>query len=280
MKASLGLLVDSKDDEEIPVGVKIIHAPEAWQYSQGAGARLFLFDTGVDTSHEDLRISDSQSFCSDEHDPLDHNGHGTETAGIICAPKNGRGIIGVAPEVSLISLKVLNSGGSGTIDDIKTAIAWCLKQVQESDVLCLNFGTVREPDPQFQDAVLALANSGAIVVTGPAAERNGSSIFPGNCKGVISVAPIDRHRTYVGDVSCWDGFMKTTKLGGGYVRDILPDWPTVLVAGTAALVKGIRPHMNVDDLRKLLQSTSESFPDIEPVKQVNAFLAIKKALTQ
>jgi subtilisin family serine protease len=83
--------------------------------------RVFVIDTGVDQNHIDIAANlspqapagDSISFVPSEPTIQDFNGHGTWTASAVGAPINGVGISGVAPNVTIVSGKVLNGAGSG-----------------------------------------------------------------------------------------------------------------------------------------------------------------------
>jgi len=95
-----------------------IDAPGAWHAGYtGAGVRVAILDTGIDTSHPDLgpnlNIGLSTSFVTYEPYIDDEAGHGTHVAGIIAAAHNGYGTIGVAPDAELVAVKVLDSTGSG-----------------------------------------------------------------------------------------------------------------------------------------------------------------------
>ena len=68
------------------------------------------------------------SYCaltwSSAHPPpddvdLDGNGHGTHCAGTIASAKYG-----VAKDANLIAVKVLGSGGSGSMSDVVGGVAW------------------------------------------------------------------------------------------------------------------------------------------------------------
>jgi len=76
-------------------------------------------DTGLDFTHPDLApnvdFAKSVSCISGVPDTtpsawMDDNGHGTHTAGIIAAAKNGIGIVGVAPNVKIAGIKAGNAG--------------------------------------------------------------------------------------------------------------------------------------------------------------------------
>jgi lantibiotic leader peptide-processing serine protease len=76
-----------------------------------------ILDTGTDPQHPDIAqnfdLADSRSFVPSEPFIQDMHGHGTWCMSAVGAPINGIGISGVAPNVTLVSLKVLNGGGSG-----------------------------------------------------------------------------------------------------------------------------------------------------------------------
>ncbi len=91
--------------------LEAIDAPGAWDAGYtGEGVRVAVLDTGVDSSHVDLLgqvdIDDSISMVpwDDTLDPVHF--HGTHVAGIIAAADNELGVIGVAPNAEIISVKV------------------------------------------------------------------------------------------------------------------------------------------------------------------------------
>jgi subtilisin family serine protease len=61
-------------------------------------------------------------FVNKDHDSWDDHGHGTHVAGTIGAVgNNGVGVIGVSANVTLMPLKFLGAGGSGTTDNAVSA---------------------------------------------------------------------------------------------------------------------------------------------------------------
>jgi len=94
-----------------------MEAPAAWAADHtGAGVRVAINDGGIDPSHPDLDPnmdrSCSASFVPGQDYDTDTGTfwHGMHVAGIVAAADNGIGVIGVAPEATLISVKVLHSG--------------------------------------------------------------------------------------------------------------------------------------------------------------------------
>lgn len=104
---------------------------EKWQQMDGSTSEqevvVAVVDTGVDYTHEDLQgsmwVNEYQPELRGEHgmdfaygdtDPFDDNGHGSHCAGIIAATKDNEvGISGMAPDVKIMALKVLDSEGDG-----------------------------------------------------------------------------------------------------------------------------------------------------------------------
>jgi subtilisin family serine protease len=103
-----------------------IDAPEAWAISRGTGATVAVVDSGVDLAHPDLvdRLLPGYDWVGDDSVPQDGNGHGTHVAGTIAASENGLGAVGVAPEASVIPLRVLNANGAGWGSDVAAAFDW------------------------------------------------------------------------------------------------------------------------------------------------------------
>ncbi|HEY6211131.1 MAG TPA: S8 family peptidase, partial [Vicinamibacterales bacterium] len=105
----------------------------------GAGVGVAVIDSGVATWHDDLtnktskiypygnqRVAKFVDFVNGRALPYDDNGHGSHVAGIIAG--NGYDSLGekagIAPGASLVSLKVLDANGQGTISSIIAALNW------------------------------------------------------------------------------------------------------------------------------------------------------------
>jgi subtilisin family serine protease len=106
------------DEPLFPVqwGHTAVRATAAWaRGARGAGVTVAVIDNGIDAAHPDiaprLDLSRSESFVGGE--PVEHVGdefsHGTHVAGTILGADNGVGIVGVAPEATLLAVKVLSS---------------------------------------------------------------------------------------------------------------------------------------------------------------------------
>jgi serine protease len=109
-------------------GMKNIHAPQAWQQPRatGAGVQVAVLDSGLDLGHPDLscegKVRIAPGATPTGEAPQDVDGHGTHVAGIIGAcTDNGTGVVGVAPDATLLPFRVLGPEG-GTAEDLAKAI--------------------------------------------------------------------------------------------------------------------------------------------------------------
>ena len=96
----------------------------------GKGITTAVLDTGI-YAHPDFFIPQNkilyfQDFVRNRRGPFDDNGHGTHVSGIIASGGrfgDGSGI-GVAPESSIVMLKVLERDGSGKIKNMIKGMEW------------------------------------------------------------------------------------------------------------------------------------------------------------
>src|SRR5262245_2620531 len=119
----------------------------------GAGVGIAVIDSGIASFHEDLtntssvlypygnqRVKKFVDFVNGRTLPYDDNGHGSHVAGIIAG--NGYDSFGekagIAPKASLISLKVLDQNGQGTISNIIAALGWVATNAKTYNIRVVN----------------------------------------------------------------------------------------------------------------------------------------------
>jgi subtilisin family serine protease len=120
------------------IGATSVHS----QGYTGAGVRVAVLDTGIDTNHPDLAsdIAVQHCFCSgtlllgccannamEATSAEDDQGHGTSVAGIITSA-GAVAPLGVAPAAKIVAVKVLDSNGSGNFSDTAAGLDWVLDQ--------------------------------------------------------------------------------------------------------------------------------------------------------
>ena len=111
-------------------------------YGDGTGKTAWIIDTGIEFDHPDLNVDQarSQAFITGITSADDENGHGTHVAGIIGAKNNTFGVLGVASGASLVSLRVLDKDGSGSLSSIIQALGYVNTNGQAGDVVNLSLG--------------------------------------------------------------------------------------------------------------------------------------------
>lgn len=120
--------------QTLPWGVDRIDAE--LNNNTGTGTHVYVIDTGIDADHSDLQANLGNGFaavnckgggCSTNWD--DDHGHGTHVAGTVGAIDNDIDVVGVAPDVTLHAVKVLDKRGSGSFSDIIAGIDWVASEV-------------------------------------------------------------------------------------------------------------------------------------------------------
>ncbi|MFQ5627373.1 MAG: S8 family peptidase [bacterium] len=131
-----------------------IDAAKAWEVQKGSkNIIVAIIDTGMDYDHEDLRdniwrnpgetgdgkenngidddnngfVDDARgwNFERDTKDPADSHGHGSHVAGTVGAVgNNGKGVVGVNWQVTLMPLRFIGTNGFGEADDAIRAIIY------------------------------------------------------------------------------------------------------------------------------------------------------------
>lgn len=141
--------------ETIPWGITRVGGGQT-----GATGRAIVIDTGVDFTHPDLNVITSlaRNFTKDR-DGNDLNGHGTHVAGTIAAiANNGIGVVGVAPGVLVIPVKVLDRRGSGSNSGVIAGIEYAASIANSNDVANMSLGGGFSQ--ALNDAVIAAAGKG------------------------------------------------------------------------------------------------------------------------
>jgi len=162
--------------------------PEEYFYDEeysGRGVDVYVLDTVVYIQHNDFggRASYGANFVGEPD--TDQNSHGTHIAGTA-----GGTTFGVAKSVSIISVKVLSSMGSGTISNIVLGIQWVTNQYQTSKrpsvVLMAIGGSLNQA---LNSAVTSSFNAGvSYSVAAGGAGTNACNYSPASCPEANTVA--------------------------------------------------------------------------------------------
>ncbi len=180
--------VEGKIDH-MPWSVAKLRVPQAWASTMGKGARVAVLDTGVDCAHPDLAPNCAAGYnvLAPGSAPYDDEGHGTHVAGIIAGARNWSGMVGVAPEATVLPVKVLNSSGTGKVSDILDGIGWAVRQ--KVDIINMSLGSAKYSEAQGR-AVKAARAAGIFVVCA-AGNEGGAVDYPAAFEDSVAVAAMD-----------------------------------------------------------------------------------------
>ena len=91
--------------------------------SAGTGVDAYIIDTGILVNHSDFgsRAVGGFSSIGTSTNWIDQNGHGTHVAGTV-----GGNMYGVAKDIKLIAVRVLDAAGSGTTSGVIAGINWAI----------------------------------------------------------------------------------------------------------------------------------------------------------
>lgn len=241
-----------------------VGAFDAWALSQGANVVVAVVDTGVDASHPDLagRVRGGVDLVNPGTPPDDPNGHGTLVAGVIAAVLgNGVGGVGVAPQASILPVRVLDSGGTGSSQDVAEGIRWATRN--GADVINLSLaeapglvgGTGGIIGSDVEAAISEAHAAGVVVVA--AAGNEGRTTTPYAPETPVIVVGAANRQNQVWPHSNRDGRtlfapgveIISTYIQGGYARADGTSFAAPVVSGGAAILRSAgRTPQQVRDL--------------------------------
>ncbi len=238
----------------------------------GKGIGIAILDTGV-CMHKEIEknVTYFKDFINNREKNYDDNGHGSHVVGLIAADS-----FGIAPNASLIVLKVLDENGRGNSEDIIKCLNWVLKEYKELNIRILNFsigftsGAGFYEQKTILDLVEKLWDCGVVVVA--AAGNDGPDSFtitvPGISRKIITVGSSDdRSFGSRGPNRCC--ILKPEVLAPGYnIRSIsnLPEryayktgtsMSTPIVSGAISLALEKNNNLRPEEIKLLLYDSCE-----------------------
>lgn len=297
-----------------------IDVPRAWNLSRGRAAVVVAILDGGITDHPEFagRVLPGYDFVADAEnsgdgdgrdadasDPGDFEGpsastwHGTHITGIIGAANDGVGTTGVAPQTSLLPLRILGTDG-GKKSDLIAAMRWAAglsvdgvpANQNPARVVNLSLGSKGvscDTAPGGSQATInELVALGITVVTAAGNDAGSAEdSYPGNCSGVINVtalgyssdlasyantgeavdiaAPGGNYQPSGGGLS-FGTMYSTTNLGltnpgaSGYGIKQGTSMAAPVVSGVVALMYALRPAITPSQVLQALRATASAFP--------------------
>ncbi|MFQ6340961.1 S8 family peptidase [Bacillus sp. AF62] len=167
--------------------------PKAWDITRGSTDTVVaVVDSGVQSTHPDLKgkVISGYDYVQNNTDPSkDELGHGTHIAGTIAAvTDNEIGIAGIAPNVKILSVRVLDRNGYSYNDVIANGITYAADH--GAKVINLSIA-MQDPSQVLEDAVNYAWDKGVVLVAGAGNASTSQPYYPAAYSNVISVAATD-----------------------------------------------------------------------------------------
>ncbi|WP_189335326.1 S8 family peptidase [Actinoplanes ianthinogenes] len=248
-----------------------MNVPTAWQRSTGTGVTVAVIDTGVDASHPDLAgqvLTGYDATTDQDGGTTDPQGHGTHVAGTVAAlAGNGIGVAGVAPDVKILPVRVLDAKGVGYDSDTAQGIVWAADH--GADVINMSLGGT-DRSSAVSSAVAYARSKGVVVVAAAGNERQKGSptSYPGADPGVIAVAATDsadqvasysNAGDYVDVAAPGSSIISTYPTGlaaAGYATMNGTSMASPHVAAVAALLLAAKPGLTPDEVESALEGSA------------------------
>jgi serine protease len=186
----------------VPYGIDMIHARQVWPATRGEGINIAIIDTGIDANHPDLIAAYAGGYNTYAPDspPADDERHGTHVAGTIAATDNQIGVVGVAPNVRVWAVKVLDNTGFGDNEHIAAGIDWVTAKKRAAGgkwIISMSLGG--KDDSVVEQAATARAIAEGILVVAAAGNRGVNNLdFPAAYDGVMAIGAIDSDKVAAG----------------------------------------------------------------------------------
>jgi subtilisin family serine protease len=236
---------------------------DAHRLATGRGVSIAIIDSAIDASHPDLhgRVRVARNFVDAGPAPRGGEVHGTAIAGIIASAANNRlGIVGVAPDVTIASLRAC---WAVTRDSVAAqcssfSLARALEVAIDLKPNVVNLSLAGPDDPLLGQLLDEMIARGIIVVAAqPERGQNGHE-FPSSHPGVLAAHSaaevLDSASPYVIGAPATD--VLTTTPGAQYAFLSGNSLAAANTSGVVALLVERDPHLNVARIAEVLTDTT------------------------
>ncbi len=139
------------DSEQLTDNVSMVNADKVWDLGYtGKGVIVAIVDSGVNYNHVDLADhlwdggaqypNHGYNVIDNNNDPMDNFGHGTHCAGTICGDGTSGLATGMAPDATLMCIKVLDDYGYGSTSSFNAGMEFAIEH--QADIISMSIGVM------------------------------------------------------------------------------------------------------------------------------------------
>ncbi len=225
---------------------------------KGKSIKVAVLDTGI-ANHPDLTVKGGISFVDGVDTYTDDNGHGTHVAGTIAAKQNQIGVVGIAPQVDLYSVKVLGTDGTGTYAQVIQGIDWCI--ANGINIISMSF-TGQSLSEAFHQEIQKAKDAGILLIAAAGNQGSGeeTEMYPALFPEVVSVgattkANVRANLSSTGqelDLVAPGVEVLSTRMDGSYGLMSGTSMAVPHVTGAAAVVWSKNKQMTASEIKQVL----------------------------
>ncbi|MFF7216396.1 S8 family serine peptidase [Streptomyces sp. NPDC008238] len=259
---------DQVRDDQWPL--KAFDAEAIWKISTGKGVTVAVIDEGVDSEHVDLKgnVVQGKDFIDGDASslPEGEDAHGTAMASIIAGhghgPGNGSGVMGLAPDARILSIRDTGDAEEGFGPSIRYAVDHGASVINISQQISTQ-STAEE------EAVAYALQKDVLVVVGTGNDGGGREAwkYPASDPGVLTVGAVQNSGEVWEDSNHGEGLLLTApgthivSAGGGdesfpYRSANGTSDATAFTSAAAALLRAEFPDLTVGQLVNRLTKTA------------------------
>ncbi len=250
--------IDRIDQRDLPLS-------NSYHYDfDGTGVTAYVVDTGVLNGHNEFggRSSSGYDFIDNDSDTTDCNGHGTHVAGTI-----GGSTYGVAKNVNIVGVRVLNCSGSGSNSGVIAGINWVKNNASGPSVANMSLGG--GASQATDDAVNAAVAAGiSFVVAAGNDNSNACNYSPARAADAVTVGSTtssDARSSFSNYGTCLDIYAPGSSIKSAWYTSNSAtntisgtSMAAPHVAGVAALYLNETPSMSPTQVTSMLSSRASS----------------------
>lgn len=275
---------DPRYDEQW--NMTLLNMPTVWDYTMGDSEIVVaVIDTGVAVGLSDspINIDTDNDYDSidEDNNAHDEHYHGTHVAGTVAQnTNNSEGVAGMAPNTTILPIRVLDADGYGTNQQVADGIIWAADN--GADIINMSLGDHTDdddnPDNQahqlMYDACQYAYEAGVTIFAASGNDSDSRISWPARFDNTISVGSVtmDKERAYYSnagkylDIVAPGGETGWSSSSGGVLQQTSDGDYEFLqgtsmacphAAGFGALLKALDPSLTPTEMRAVMTLTAE-----------------------